>query len=117
MVYKWIESGLVETDDLDYYQKNVESRKDNINRLLASLEEKENGYFKFLQSAQKLKCHMGHAYIVSRLEDQHFADDAEIKRSAAFRDLITEKVSELKMINLNALCPLAITPEEASHYG
>ena len=106
LVYEWIELGLVETEDLDYYQKDGECRKDKIRRFLASLEEKVNGYSKFLQSIQKSKCHMGHAYIASLLEDEHFADDAEIERSAAFRALITEKVSELKMINLNALCPL-----------
>ena len=49
LVSKAIESGLIDTKDLDFYLNQHKSREDKIHRLLTSVEQKPCGYSKFLQ--------------------------------------------------------------------
>ena len=108
LVSKAIESGLINTKDLDFYLNQHKSREDKINVLLTSVEQKLNGYVKFLQCLKKSKEHMGHCYLITVLEGKHFAEEAEIKQSTTFQGRINENMSELMDINLKELCPILI---------
>lgn len=103
LAYEWLQAGLIETEEIDFYLNELRPREEKIQRFLTSLEQKVNGYSKFLQCILRLKCHLGHVYIASLLENQHFADDTEIINSAAFRHQIIHNASVMKNINLEAL--------------
>ena len=108
LVSKAIESGLINTKDLDFYLNQHKSREDKINVLLTSVEQKPNGYVKFLQCLKRSREHMGHCYLITLLEGKHFAEEAEVKESTTFQSRTNKNMAELMDINLKELCPLLI---------